>query len=84
MQRFKIQIAVFFMALGALLGVAVFDATTGRGQSKPQSKPGAEAAKLNAQLISNLSWTFGSKPQRGWYLYESLTIKPLKIAPDCS
>ena len=35
-----------------------------------------EAAARNAQLSSELNWTFGSKPQRGWYLY-TLLIKRL-------
>lgn len=82
MQRFRIQITVFFMAVGALLVVVMVDATTGLGQSKAQSKPGAEAAKLNAQLSSNLSWTFGSKPQRGWYLYESLIKRLINTKHD--
>lgn len=72
MQRFKIQIAVLFMAVGALLVVVMFDAAISRGQSKIKSKPGADAAKLNAQLSSDLNWTLGGKPQRGWYLYTPL------------
>ncbi len=32
----------------------------------------AEAAARNSQLRSDLSWTFGQKTQRGWYLYEPL------------
>jgi D-alanyl-D-alanine carboxypeptidase len=38
--------------------------------------PLAEAAKHNAQLSSDLKWTFGNKEQRGWYLYTPL-IKQL-------
>ena len=30
------------------------------------------AAMNNAQLSNQLNWTFGSKPQRGWYLYTPL------------
>jgi len=35
-----------------------------------------EAATRNAQLSSELNWTFGGKQQRGWYLYTPL-IKQL-------
>lgn len=47
---------------------------------KPAARPPetllTKAAKSNAQLSSDLSWTFGGKPQRGWYLYTPL-IKQL-------
>ncbi len=32
----------------------------------------AVAAEQNARLKSDLNWTFGGKPQRGWYLYTPL------------
>lgn len=32
----------------------------------------AIAAASNARLRSELEWTFGGKPQRGWYIYEPL------------
>ena len=72
MQLRKIQIAALFMATAVLVLGVMFDATTSRGQSKIKSKPGADAAKLNAQLSSELNWTFGTKPQRGWYIYTPL------------
>lgn len=31
-----------------------------------------QAAQQNAELQNNLSWTFGGKQQRGWYLYVPL------------
>jgi len=44
---------------------------------KPLSEKPAEdgfltAAQRNAQLRTQLSWTFGGKTQKGWYLYEAL------------
>jgi hypothetical protein len=37
----------------------------------------AAAAAQNAQLRNELSWTFGGKQQRGWYLYDLLIGKTL-------
>jgi len=36
------------------------------------------AASRNAELRNELSWTFGGKQQRGWYLYEPLVSQLLK------
>jgi len=46
-------------------------------RSKPLSEKPVEAgfltaAQHNAKLRTQLSWTFGGKPQKGWYLYEAL------------
>jgi uncharacterized protein YcbK (DUF882 family) len=49
--------------------------TVSRGQSKSKSPSKAElaaAATRNAQLSKELNWTFGSKAQRGWYIYTPL------------
>jgi D-alanyl-D-alanine carboxypeptidase len=40
-------------------------------QSKIDTQFG-QAATQNAELQNNLSWTFGGKQQRGWYLYVPL------------
>ena len=42
----------------------------------------AEAASRNAGLRQELSWTFGGKPQRGWYLYDLLISKTLNTDDD--
>ena len=42
----------------------------------------AAAAAENATLRNELSWTFGGKQQRGWYLYELLINKTLKTQDD--
>lgn len=36
------------------------------------------AARENARLKNSLAWTFGSKPQTGWQLYETLIRHTLK------
>ena len=43
------------------------------------TKPAAfvAAATQNTQLRNELSWTFGGKQQRGWYLYDLLISKTL-------
>ena len=40
------------------------------------------AAGQNAALRNELSWTFGGKQQRGWYLYDLLIGKTLNIHDD--
>src|SRR6266576_5862359 len=46
------------------------------------SAPFAEASAQNGQLRSELVWTFGSKQQHGWYLYDSLIGQTFKIGFD--
>ena len=42
----------------------------------------ATAATQNAALRNELTWTFGGKQQRGWYLYELLIDKTLDTQHD--
>ena len=70
--------SVYLIAL-IIVGVSLailFDPVASRGQSKDGGKPGTDAAKRNALLSTSLTWTFGGKPQQGWYLYTPL-IKQL-------
>ncbi|HEX3085327.1 MAG TPA: D-alanyl-D-alanine carboxypeptidase family protein [Pyrinomonadaceae bacterium] len=46
--------------------------------------PLAAAAGQNALLRNELTWTFGSKQQHGWYLYDLLIGQTLKIGFDTS
>ena len=46
--------------------------------------PFAEASAQNMQLRSGLLWTFGSKQQHGWYLYDSLIGQTFKMGFDSS
>ena len=39
----------------------------------------ASAATANASLRNELTWTFGGKQQRGWYLYELLIGETLNV-----
>lgn len=41
-----------------------------------------EAATLNVQLSSELNWLFGSKQQRGWYLYTPLIKRLINTTQD--
>ena len=42
----------------------------------------AAAATQNATLRNELTWTFGGKQQRGWYLYDLLIGKTLNSQHD--
>src|SRR3954463_11639539 len=50
---------------------------TSRTRSATSSAATPEAVAKNAVLKNELSWTFGGKQQRGWYLYELLIGKTL-------
>ena len=50
--------------------------------SAERSTAFAAAASQNAALRNELTWTFGGKQQRGWYLYDLLIGKTLKTAED--
>jgi Putative peptidoglycan binding domain len=41
-------------------------------QSRRPRNENEEAARTNQDLQANLQWTYGNKPQRGWYLYVQL------------
>ena len=51
---------------------------------KSASPAFATAAGKNSVLENELSWTFGGKPQTGWYLYHSLIGQFLKTRNDAS
>lgn len=92
MKHSRVHIAVFSSTL-ALLAMIAFDAGTSRGQSQRERsaaqsrvKPTASvrpasvlspAAMSNASLRTDLVWQFGSKQQRGWYLYAPLIGRTL-------
>lgn len=40
------------------------------------------AATQNSTLRTELSWTFGGKPQRGWYLYDQLIGETIESRDD--
>jgi len=78
------------IAIGALLGVALFGVGASRKSHEladravvenASSTVGAAAAR-NAQLRTELKWLFGGKPQRGWYLYTALISRLLDTKRD--
>ena len=59
--------------------------TTSRVTTAPVSRSSsafAGAAAQNASFRDELSWTFGGKQQRGWYLYDLLISKTLNTRDD--
>jgi len=60
------------LLLSGLLAVFSFTVPLGSGQVKLTSKPGNTVAQANALLRNELTWKFGGKQQRGWYLYTPL------------
>src|SRR5688572_27867856 len=97
MKKFRLNIAIICLATAALITAALLHAQTSRGQSRKSAKPVADArvkqvlrasgepaspAARNAQLSHSLTWTFGSKRQRGWQLYKPLIGRLLDTKHD--
>jgi D-alanyl-D-alanine carboxypeptidase len=78
MKRFSVYLALVFI-VGALFAIVMVEPATGR-QSK--GKPDINAPKWNAQLSRELTWTFGSKQQRGWYIYTPLIKRLINTRDD--
>lgn len=57
---------------------------TDRAVNKAVPSLFANAATQNATLRNELTWTFGSKQQQGWYLYDSLIAQLLKTPADAT
>ena len=70
MRRLSFYLAILIIA-GAFAAPVLLGISAGRSQSKAHGAS-ALAAQQNAKLIRELTWTFGSKQQRGWYIYEPL------------
>jgi hypothetical protein len=68
--------------LFVLVALLVASVAAGHNQTKRVAKPGAEAAARNAVLSSELSWKFGGKQQRGWYIYTALIKRLVKTDND--
>jgi D-alanyl-D-alanine carboxypeptidase len=100
MKNLRLHIAVAFVALAMPLAIVLLDSRTGRSQSKGVAKPvirdvgvkrvlkangdPASPAARNALLSTELNWTFGGKPQRGWYLYQPLIGRLLDTKRDAA
>jgi D-alanyl-D-alanine carboxypeptidase len=76
----KLRICIAAIVTG-LIAATIFTASPSRGQMHRQGHPVASdllaATSRNVLLRNELEWTFGSKPQHGWYLYTSLISRLL-------
>ncbi len=68
MKYLRLQTVV--LLVGMLLVMPLVTASSGPSEYAGTSSE--EAARRNAVLSNELTWTFGGKQQRGWYLYTSL------------
>src|SRR5436190_23641908 len=83
MRRLTVHIAALFLVVVLSFAALVFTSPTSIGQSKHASKPSdSEAVRANALLRTDLNWTFGGKPQHGWYLYTLLIKRLIKTDHD--
>lgn len=78
MNRYVISVVVVF---AILLAPAMIATDMSRAQTHRDGHPLASdlsaAISRNVLLSNDLAWTFGSKPQRGWYLYTPLISRLL-------
>src|SRR4030095_1250500 len=73
MKRDTVHIRGLSLVAAFLFGVLVFTSPSGSGQSKQATKStNTSAASTNALLRTDLTWLFGGKQQRGWYIYTPL------------
>jgi len=93
MKKRRIHLLVIIAVFAAAASVVLFVPRGSRGQArkssnkppvkstvlseatKPSAAPGAAAQ--NQVLRNELTWTFGGKQQRGWYLYDELLSETL-------
>lgn len=81
MKTLKLQIAVIVTALAVAVS-AQSPRPVKKTSSVNTSSAFAEAATTNVTLRNDLTWTFGGKQQRGWYLYDLLIGKTLNTKYD--
>jgi LAS superfamily LD-carboxypeptidase LdcB len=97
MNNRKIHILLAVSLLVVIATVASVTTLTSRGQSRrsktepppltiaastTSSNAFSAAAAQNAILRNEVTWTFGGKQQRGWYLYDLLIGKTLDTSHD--
>jgi LAS superfamily LD-carboxypeptidase LdcB len=82
MKRISNYIGGLFMVAGLIVAVLGFTASSGRSQVKLTSKPSNTSAQANALLRNDLTWKFGGKSQRGWYLYVPLIKRLVNTSQD--
>src|SRR5438105_4021212 len=82
MKRATVHIVRLSIVVGVFFAIVMVNAHG--GSATDPDKAGSEAAKKNALLRTELSWTFGGKPQRGWYLYEQLIKRLINTKSDAA
>ena len=82
MKRFTAYVSLLAIVICA--GFAIVVVKANGGQAKHADKAATEAARKNAVLHRDLEWTFGAKPQRGWYLYEQLIKRLIDTKYDAA
>jgi hypothetical protein len=80
MKRIMNYSAGLLLAAGLLAMFALVP--IGRGQVKLTSKPDDTVTRANALLRNDLTWKFGGKSQRGWYLYIPLIKRLINTSHD--
>lgn len=88
----KVHIAFVFALVAAVVAVINSSAPTlatdqarnasSSSSSRNTSSPFVAAATQNTQLRNDLTWIFGGKQQRGWYLYDLLISKTLNTRDE--
>ena len=83
MKRDTVHIAALSLIAGLFFGVLGSTSSQINGQSKQTSKSTTiSAAGANALLRTDLNWTFGGKPQHGWYIYTPLINRLINTKHD--
>ena len=83
MKALKLLIAVIVTALAvAVSAQSPRPVKKTAAVSPPLTSAFAAAATTNVTLRNDLTWTFGGKQQRGWYLYDLLIGKTLDTKHD--
>src|SRR5215203_6258559 len=84
MKNVRVHIALIVTAFAIFAAVTFFPARSSPAQA-PRSSTSSTfvaSAARNATLKNELTWTFGGKQQRGWYLYDLLIGKTLDTKHD--
>ena len=83
MKALKLLIAVIVTALAVVVSAqSPRPVKKTAAISTPSTSAFAAAATTNVTLRNDLTWTFGGKQQRGWYLYDLLIGKTLNTKHD--
>ncbi|HWN07785.1 MAG TPA: M15 family metallopeptidase [Pyrinomonadaceae bacterium] len=99
MNRFQMRVPTFLIILAASFIVVWFDVSANRNEEVAlgratenreasvlnlQSSSASQVGQRNTLLRTDLNWIFGSKQQRGWYLYTPLINRLIETKDDYS